>query len=277
LGFAGLSWAALVSPAWGLIGLVFWCLGWGGVIPVNLLEGLHRSPGFDHLRVVERYSLIWTLFLGWGAGFLVDRAAKFLKGWGSAPIVLLLGLWVRDAAPRSQAIMNIGPQRNRPAPLVAGEFAQLEGPLESPHSNYEAIRAGKGKLDCWTTAWLEDPAEGLSAVGRPDYRGEAYFLSTGQSLPLTMSTSGFVVTLPMAGEVVINQNYFDGWTVDGHPVASHRGLISAHLSAGEHVFSYHPPGLRLGAAFSVLGLVLLGVLGRRKGFGRPPNEDEPQL
>jgi len=272
LGLIGLCWAAFVAPAWGLIGLLFWCLGWGGATPVNLLEGLHRSPGFDHLRVVERYSLIWTLFLGWGAGFLVDRAARFWKGWGSAPIVLLLGLWIRDAAPHSQSIMNIGPQRGRPAPLIPGEFAQIEG----PHSNYEAIRAGKGKLDCWTTAWLEDPAEGLSAEGRSDYQGEAYFSSTGQSVPIAMSTSGFVVTLPVGGEVVINQNYFKGWSVDGHAVASHRGLISAHLSAGEHVFSYRPPGLGLGASFSLLGLGLLGVFGRRKGFCLPPNEDEPR-
>jgi len=156
LGLAGLIWAAVVAPAWGLIGLVFWCLGWGGTTPLNLLEVLHRLPGFDHLRVVERYSLVWTMFLGWGAGFLLDRAATRWKGWGAAPVVVLLGLWIQDASGKSTATMAIGPQRGRPAPLQAGEFVQLEG----PHSNYEAIRAGKGKLDCWTTAWLEDPAKG---------------------------------------------------------------------------------------------------------------------
>jgi hypothetical protein len=271
IGFIGLSWAAFVSPTWGLIGLVFWCLGWGGVTPVNFLQGLHRLPGFDHLRVVERYSLIWTLFLGWGAGFFLDQAAKLGKGWGSAPLVMLLAVWIRDAAPRSQAILNIGPQRARPAPLIPGAFAQLEG----PHSNYEAIRAGMGKLDCWTTAWLEDPAEGLSAKGRPDYRGEAFYKETGHSVPLDMRTSGFVVTLPLPGEVLINQNYFKGWRVDGRAVGEHEGLIAANLQAGEHVFRYHPPGLRIGFGFSVLGLGLLGVYGRRKGFGHPPSAGEP--
>ena len=62
LGFLGLTMAAWFAPSWGLIGLVFWCLGWGGATPLNLVQGLHSLPGFDHLRVVERYSLIWTLF-----------------------------------------------------------------------------------------------------------------------------------------------------------------------------------------------------------------------
>jgi hypothetical protein len=271
LGLVGLIWAAFVAPAWGLIGLVFWCLGWGGSTPFNLLEGLHRLPGFEHLRVVERYALIWTLFLGWGAGFLLDQAARRFQGWGSAPLVLLLGLWVQDAAPRSAGLMNIGPQRGRPAALVPGAFEQLEG----PHSNFEAIRAGKGKLDCWTTAWLEDPAGGLSAVGRDDYRGEAWMVETGRSVPVEVTTSTIRVVLPVAGQVIINQNHFRGWSVEGTAPGAVKGLLSARLSSGEHEFLYRPPGLRLGAGLSLFGLVILGVFGRRKGFGRPANGDGP--
>jgi hypothetical protein len=271
IGLFGLIWAAFVAPAWGLIGLVFWCLGWGGATPVNLLEALHRLPGFDHLRVVERYALMWTLFLGWGAGFFFDRATSILKGWGSLPVVFVLGMWVRQATPSSRAAMNIGPQRARPVPLVAGPFEQLEG----PHSNFEAIRAGKAKLDCWTTAWLEDPGEGLSAVGRKDYHGEAYMSPSGVGVPLAVTTSRMTVTLPVDGKVVINQNYFKGWEVGGHHVENHRGLISANLTAGEHEFRYRPPGLRFGLGLSGLGLVLLCVFGRRKGFGPQPSEDEP--
>jgi hypothetical protein len=58
-------------------------------------------------------------------------------------------------------------------------------------------------------------------------------------------------------------------------VGEHEGLIAANLQAGEHVFRYHPPGLRIGFGFSVLGLGLLGVYGRRKGFGHPPSAGEP--
>jgi hypothetical protein len=292
IGLTGLLLAAFVAPTWGLIGLVFWCLGWGGATPVNLLEGLHRLPGFDHLRVVERYALMWTLFLGWGAGFLCDRIATKMKGWGNLPedwdwqlsmvevtrlgvmrfIVMLLGIWIQEAAPASRAAMNIGPQRARPAPLAPGEFEQIEG----PHSNFEAIVAGKAKLDCWTTAWLEDPGEGLSAVGRNDYRGEAYMSPSGTPVPLSVSTSRITVTLPVGGKVVLNQNYFKGWEVDGFNVDNHRGLVSANLTAGEHEFRYRPPGFRLGLGISVFGLGLLGVFGRRKGFGPQPSEGEPR-
>jgi hypothetical protein len=272
LGYIGLAALGWFSPSIGLIGLLFWSFGWGGATPVNLLELLHRTPGFDHIRVVERYSLIWTLFLGWGFGFLADSAAR--KRWYMGVIAGFLAIWwVYTAAPKSATIQQVGPMPpNRPDKIEDEPFRQLEG----PRTNFEAVRSHQGKLDCWTTAWLADPAVGLSAVGRDDYQGEAWFLESGMTVPVSFTTSQISVTLPTAGEVVINQNWFDGWSVDGHEIGRHRGLISANLSAGEHTFTYQPPGLILGfvasffGVFVVLARALWPIGARRTSESGPP-------
>ncbi len=273
LGFIGLMALGWFNPSVGLIGLVFWSFGWGGATPVNLLELLHRVPGFDHIRVVERYSLIWTLFLGWGFGYLGDLAGRKRRLLGGAAGALAL-LWIYTSAPKSAKAQRIGPMpSDRPALLHDEPFRQLEG----PRTNFESVRSNQGKLDCWTTAWLEDPAVGLSAVGRDDYLGEAWIVDSGISVPVSFTTSEILVTLPVAGEVVINQNWFRGWSVDGHDIGRYRGLISANLSAGEHTFTYRPPGLVLGLLTSVFGIfvVFARVLWPR-GFRRTNEYDPPR-
>jgi len=271
VGFLGLCWAAWLAPRWGLIGLIFWCLGWGGVTPVNLLSALHNLPGFDHLRVVERYSLVWTLFLGWGAGFLVDRLWERWK-WGWAAIaVVLAGLWLPQAHQHAKGVMNLGPQRGRPSALADQAFRQLKG----PHSNFEAIQAGQGKLDCWTTAWLEDPADALRAVGEAGYQGEAWMAETGETVSLTVTTSSLEVVLPYSGEVVINQNAFRGWSVGDVALSEGPGLLRANLEGGVHRFRYRPPGLLFGFGLSGLGAVLLAGFWRQRGFYRRASERVP--
>jgi hypothetical protein len=222
---------------------------------------------------VERYSLVWTLFLGWGAGFLADLAWRRLR-WPAA--VLFLGvafLWLPTAHENAQTAMALGPQRGRPLPLEPAPFRQLVG----PHSNFEAIQAGQGKLDCWTTAWLDDPAPGLRAQGQEGYLGEAWMAATGESVDLRVTTATLEVVLPYAGEVVINQNAFSGWSVDGHPLPGESGLLRANLSGGPHVFRYTPPGLRVGMALSGLGLMILLGSWRQKGFYRRASAGEPRL
>jgi hypothetical protein len=256
LGLVGLCFLAWRRPAFGVLGLLWWCLGWGGATPVNLLEGLHRLPGFDLLRVVERYSLIWTLFLGWGCGACLDEAWRRAKWLGAAPVLAGLGWWVVVAAPLAAQGQQLGPGRS--SQVAPGSFAQTRSEL----SNYEALQAGQGKIDCWTTAWLEDPAPGLMARGEVGYRGEAWRLEGGEELAVQFSPSRLIVALPEDGTLVINQNAFEGWRVLDGPTEEHEGLIAKRLAAGIYTFSYRPPGLNLGLALSGLGLLVLAGCAR---------------
>jgi len=269
LGLVGLGLLAMRRPAFGLVGLGFWCLGWGGATPVNLLDGLHRVPGFDLIRVVERYSLMWTPFLGWGLGAALDAAWRRFRWAGGLPVIALVGWWVAVAAPQAAQAQRLGPGRS--VEVAAGAFVQTRSEL----TNYEAVQARKGKLDCWTTAWLEDPSEALRAVGEEGYRGEAWRLEDGTELPVDWSPAAIQVGLPEAGTVVLNQNAFDGWRVGGRVAGSHQGLIAAELPAGLYTFRYRPPGLRLGVGLSVVGLVLLVVYGRRRARVLPATGSGP--
>ncbi len=97
-GLAGMAGLAMARPAVGLVAWTFWNLGWGGATPANLLEVAHRLPGLDHLRVVERYALVWTLFLGWGLGWAADRLVRWRPWTGSALVGAGLAAWLVRAA-----------------------------------------------------------------------------------------------------------------------------------------------------------------------------------
>jgi len=296
IGLVGLVLAAFMKPAWGLIGLVFWCVGWGGVTPFNCLEWLHRLPGFDHIRVVERYSLVWTMFLGWGAGFLLDLAFHKGRRWAALPIAILLLSWVHKAAPEARELMSfVGPHRHTPTPLVEDRFEQVisasseqcrrgEGSpsdwycsiafqdqdtsAASRHTNYESIRSGKGRLDSWTTAWLADPSPALRAKGQVGYQGEAWISAGGEKHQAAahFTTRSIRIDAPLEGELTVNQNAVRGWRLESAGVKGKDGLLSTHVSGGSHRLVYEPPGLLLGFVLSGAGLLLLCVFGRRKGF-----------
>lgn len=266
LGYAGLCWAAWKRPVFGVLGLIWWNLGWGGSTPVNLLELLHRLPGFDHLRVVERYSLVWTLFLGWGMGFVFSR----WRGWGGRVVGLAAAAWILvTAAPEAATTQRLGPGPQ--ADVAAGAFVQTDDELTS----FQALRANRGKIDCWTTAWLEDPSESLRAVGHEGYRGEVWRTDGGE-VEASLVPGRVTVQLDTPARVVVNQNAFRGWTVDGREADEHDGLLSAELPAGEHVFVYRPPGFWLGLLVSLAALVAWVGLVRSTARGRAASGSAPR-
>ncbi len=188
----------------------------------------------------------------------------------------MIGANLYQAVPEVAGAQRLGPGRT--ASVAPGDFVQVEDDL----SNFEAVQANRGKLDCWTTAWLADPAPGLRPVGHPEYRGEAWMAEAGTPVDVQVTPGRVQVQIVDSGRVVINQNAFDGWSVDGRPAEAHDGLLSAELSPGAHIFRYRPPGLIAGLATSALGLVLLVGCARRRAPGRaasssvpPPRMDPP--
>jgi len=268
LGLLGLGLLVWRRPVFGVLGLTWWSLGWGGATPVNLLEGLHRLPGFELIRVIERYSLVWTLFLGWGCGAVLDEAWRRARWPGALPVGAALAWWCVTATPRAAQAQQLGPGRT--SQVAPAAFAQTRSEL----TNYEALQAGQGKLDCWTTAWLEDPSPALRARGEEGYRGEAWTQGDGASLAIDFTPSVVSVTLAEPATVVLNQNAFHGWQVGGEPAGAHQGLVAQALPAGTHAFSYRPPGLGLGLGLSALGLLALAGCARRRAPDPPATESE---
>jgi hypothetical protein len=251
----GLVWALRKRPAVALAGLFFLNVGWGGATPVNLLELLHRIPPWDHIRVVERYGAVWTLFLGWFAawgawGLWRLRRPPWLR-WVLGSLVLVALLWhLQVAAPRAAWHYHIGPGQPHEIP-EAGAFVQVEDGL----TTWESMRANRGRPRCWTTAWLADPGPVLT---RDDegYRGEAYLLD-GQPVTATITPNRIDFEAPSAGTLVVNQNAFEGWTYAGATAGSQDGLLAVEVPAGPGELVYRPPGLVLGSLMALAGLLVL--------------------
>ena len=230
LGVPALVWAswrrpAVAAPLW-----LFWCFGWAGSTPVNLWWPVHELPGVSSLRVVERFSLLWTPALGVGLGLAVDR----LRWWG-LPVFAAVGwhLWV--AAPQAAGLQRMGP--GPAVDLPRGDFKQTADEL----TNFQAVRANRGKVDCTSAAAIAHPGPVL-AVGQPGYRGENGLIVEGD-------------TLTAVGEV--NLSAFPGWPDE-------EGLLDL-----DGPTEYRAPGLRPGLGLGVLGLLLAGAsLIRRTGMSR---------
>ncbi len=236
LGIPGLLWASWRRPVLAVPLWLLWCFGWAGATPLNLWAPVHALPGFSALRVVERFSLLWTPALGYGLGLLIDRLR-----WGGA----LLGLaalwhaWV--AAPQAAGLQRMGPGPG--AAVAAGPFVQTRDEL----TNFQGIQANRGKVDCTSAAGLALPAP-VKAVTDESYAGEAWTPAG----PVALSVQGDV--LEAEAGVTVNQSWFPGWPGRG----SEEGFIV--LESGEA--EYRAPGLRAGLLLAVVGLLLACRRGR---------------
>ncbi len=255
------------KPVPALLGLLFLNFGWGGATAVNLLQGLHRLPPWDHIRVVERYGGVWTLFLGFFAAWAVHWAWR-RPGWQrwvlGSPALLAVGwhLWV--AAPEAAWHYHIGAGRPHPIP-AAGDFVQVDDEL----TIWESMQANRGKPRCWTTAWLMDPGP-VKAHGEDGYVAEVA-MADGTPVPATVTPNLIAFEAPHAGWLVVNQNAFEGWYYDGQPAGSADGLLTVEVAAGAGELVYRPPGLGSGLLMALLGVALLltpaGWLRRGAGPG----------
>ena len=230
LGLPGLLWAgwrrpAMAAPLW-----LFWCLGWAGATPLNLWAPIHELPGLSSLRVVERFSLLWTPALGYGLGLLADRVR-----FGGAALGALLVWQVWVGAPQAAGLQRKGPGPE--AVLPVGDFVQTRDEL----TNLQALRANRAKVDCTSAAGLAEPAP-VRAVTDPGYRGEAWTSSGPQDLRVQGDR---LLSVPGA---TVNQSWLPGWPGEPSP----EGFVQLPEGQAE----YRAPGLRPG-----LGLMLLPLLG----------------
>jgi hypothetical protein len=257
-GGVGLVAAAWRRPTWGLLGLLLWSCGWAGATPVNLLEGVHRLPGFELLAKIERYSLVWSVFLGWGIGLVSDTAWARGRWLGAALVAVGTGLWLAAALPHARTdILSVDPAAEAPP----GTFFTRRGGVMP---GFESVRANQGRLDLSIAAPPDAPAPGLRGREEPGYAGEAYEVSTRAPVPVTVSGSHIDVAPTGPGEVVLNQGWYPGWRVDGRPTHAVDGLIAAELRPGPHRFRYWPAGLTLALLLHGLGWGL-AALGWRRG------------
>jgi len=117
--------------------------------------------------------------------------------------------------------------------------------------------------------------------GNPRYRGEVHLLSDRGTVDATVTPNVVRVRaeLEAADVLVLNQNWFPGWTASGSvdgPMIEHEGRPALALPAGAHdlALRFEQPSVARGALLTGLAMLvvlahLLWARGPRPGFGAP--------
>jgi hypothetical protein len=152
--------------------------------------------------------------------------------------------------------------------VYGGDFTQSVDYPRHPlkySDMYTAYRMNKGAADCYA---IINVKQNVAVSGDSSYRGEAYLAGGSGEAKITLFTPNAMtleVVNSMPDTLVLNQNYYPGWTSNAGEVTSHDGLLSVQLSPGrrEVTFYYLPVSFLLGFAVSILsgaaGLVVLYV------------------
>ena len=130
----------------------------------------------------------------------------------------------------------------------------------------------------------------VSAVGEGSYRGEVYFVpgrearaqrrtespsSTAIIVRWSPNTVNVLVHASVAGWIVVNRNWDDGWvSAPPYHAQPRNGLLAAAVGSGEHLvpFSYRPKSVMVGAAISAFSLIAAAV----RVLARPPTLEIPR-
>jgi hypothetical protein len=143
------------------------------------------------------------------------------------------------------------------------------GPPESlAHVNLER---GIGTIDWYTGVLYPNHAVPKYYVERdgsyslnPAYRGECYWLETGEELTCQLSSHRIAARTGASrpGTLVVNQNFHADWrSMDGAP-RSHDGLLAIHVPAGRESveLTYRSTAFITGLWISAAGMSLLLAL-----------------
>lgn len=281
-----------------------WCalalllLGFGRFHRLAPWALLHELPIFASQHVPSRWHFPMLLVLGLLFASAAERGAQRLERWRSrlevAGLVVVLALGL-DMARISHGAFAAAFRQHLPAAADRpGPFHQLA--TAPPHLRYAAGEyappalpaqlANVGVIECSTfpglNVYAKDergivPHLGAKGEGERDYRGEIFTRSGEGSAWLVRFSPNEVVARVAGARVgdvlVLNQNFDDGWRVDGEPALSEDDRVGAPIRARDQelTFRYRPRTLSLSLAVLALTVGLLGAAAwraRRRGVSR---------
>ncbi|HEY1697453.1 MAG TPA: 6-pyruvoyl-tetrahydropterin synthase-related protein [Polyangiaceae bacterium] len=313
-----LGWPALVALVVGVAasrGPRALALAFTGIVMVVLALGsfdslapwslLHRLPVFKSQHDPSRWLYPAVMLLSCaaaaGAERLLQRAGdrRFLIETGIALLAFLVSIDMGTVArqPMAQSFVNPSPDlRDATTPFhVEHRLPPLGGyrPGLWDIATLPGVVENVGTMECDTDLRLHsahrDPEGRMPGVGAygdddPDYRGETYVAESAAAATITSWTPNEVTVhvehAHPGDHLVLNQNWYPGWSADGEPAASYRDAVAAVIrNPSEDVrFRFRPLGLGwglalLGATAAWIALLLFGA-----SPGQPPRKGrEPRM
>lgn len=252
--------------AWGSLGS--WC-------EPSLWRWLHALPVYRSMQAPERLVMYVTFALavlaGYGARRIVDATARWngrtrsFAAWCGGIAFLGPMLWFNAPIARTGFDVPLPPLAPR------GDFVQ--GPARTLPQQwggelYAAVLENRGNPIGQSDVPMQRAARGNDD---PEYRSEVYFVADQpiESVAITPNRIRVRATPHVADTLVVNQNFYPGWTVEGvEGVAVHdrKGRIAVDVPAGplELELRFTQPAANRGLAFGAIALAWFVVAFRAR-------------
>ena len=236
------------ADLWGLLAL-------GVVLSLDLpwylspWHALHQVPPFAMERRPSRFIVLTVLALVVLAGHGIDALRRH-----RAPLAFILAFGaIVDVGLYSRSLLSEVLSAPPLPPPAVGEFETRRG----GSALTRALR-GRGTIPCRQGLHLPQAAH---AVGDAGYRGEAWVEGEGEARLESVTSRSFTVAYRVnrPSRIVLNQNRYRDWTVEGGTLASHEGLAAADVDTLQGRLQFRVSGRSpvLGLLLSILGALLL--------------------
>jgi len=280
---------------WLLAAVVFGWLSLGTGATPSLWDALHRLPVFGSMRFPERQLVLTTFSVALLAGYgfqqfeswvraRLRRTDDDLEPRSAIVLAAIVVPLVMVNAPITRDAFNVEPAPGR---TVARSFRQEHVPGRPEQWGgevYESVLANVGNPEGMSD--IPTPPV-VRAVGDPGYRGEVYLLGERGAVLAEITPNVITVSAQLSEPdvLVVNQNYFSGWRVEGElpadvapELVNHDNLLALPLPPGNYHLRlvYAPPGVPRGFLLGGLAVVVVGGwLFARRRLIPDRDEDDP--
>jgi hypothetical protein len=278
------------------LALFFFLMAAGDLGPWSPYHLLHQLPVYNQLRLPHRYVIVLTLF----AALAAARGLTLLEGLPARIADALRERWhVRRGKPPPTAkprwvqsalaimgaslVLAVGWAASSDWVRANGIRPRQVFTQEVPRPYAQPFRQSRGNrwdAHVWPTVGLgslqcfEETDFPQSALLRADLPAEEHPVDPESArverVAWTPNRIDLHVVARTRTEVIINQNHHRAWQANVGEIASHGGLLSVVLPAGDHQvqLAYRDPWILAGACTWVLALLgLLVLLGRDAWHG----------
>ncbi|MCX6695855.1 MAG: hypothetical protein NTU61_06125 [Candidatus Altiarchaeota archaeon] len=236
--------------------------------PVNLWAILTKLPLLENLKEPTRMKVVFVFIMGLYAGYGAEyfNRNKRLLALITAAILLSLMVANMDGFHYSFIVMPMKNENTTEFSTITYDLRNLSDQhiqLKTMASSmYYFTQSGYAVKNCQEPL---NPKSYVKAAGEEGYGGEAYLLDGGSAILQYAGPNSFTIKADVnqTTTLVLNQNYYPGWTVNGKPALEYEGLLAADIDeSGEYTFRYYPTNFSLYVLLTIAGLILSAALWR---------------